>query len=1043
MRRGAELVVALTRQATLEAAALLRPVDPGSPGRQLGDIGPVERPEGRETVSGRPYGSRMDAAACSSWVWSPASAPAWPAWLVVSPFGGAGHGGGAEQRAEHQATVRAAVDAAVDTVVKVAGERLGAQADAGSRELATRQHAFEQQVGELRGSMVDQLALRNAAVEQHMGDVRAELSRVGELVASLQRERAEQQGRVETRLSEMAAVSARLVDTTQSLRQALANPRLGPVGRAHGRRRAAGRRPGRGHQLPQAVGHRGGHRARLPLSCCPATVLHMDVKFPVDNYLRYLEATSERERDQHAIAFVRDVRPAREAVEPRLHRPRRHPRRGAAVHPQRGGLRAAHQHDRDLLDVALQQKVVLCSPSTLFSVLAVIRQAVEQTRLQRTSDEILACLAAFEQQWSKFSDALDKVGRSLDTVRRSWDDLSGTRRRQLERELDRVGEPAPGASSAATAGPVTRRTSRSRPATRASPATPRRGAGRRARSFRCPGRRRRQRADQRRSGGASRSGDRSRSERRRRGFASLAPGPVGIRPRCRHGAGRTRRNGARPSSRRCARPEGSCGARRSWPTSTATAGRASRSCWSTGPATTTGRSQGQARQGRDLRAGRAARGRRGDRPRVRSGARAALDDLPRRQGAVEAGALLVDARAVEPWQANDEIDDRRWVTLDDARGRLTYCARPAAARAPSAASSADPRRPRSPGQSASPSQLAQRCRGVHLWFTRPLTGRSPAVPTVLSGTGAGTRPRDSSPEEGIRCEQPSNAAWRGFRSSWRSAWPCPPAAATTTTMRRPTAPPRPTEARSRARSTSRAHRPSSPSRRWPPRPSGENSGAEIAVDGPGHRGRLRAVLHRRHRDLRRLPGHRRGGGRGLRGGWHRVRRAADRLRRHGRHDEGRQRRRRVPQLRRPVRPHRSRGRGRRHLGRGQRDRRRAGPSTELPDAELVLTGPGTESGTDDSFVELALEGYAEERGQEPSNHPHRLCLVGRRQHDRVEHRVQLHVARLGRLRLRRGGGRHGEGDPGSRPSPTATASSRAPRRSPTTPTRCPARCSST
>jgi phosphate transport system substrate-binding protein len=43
-----------------------------------------------------------------------------------------------------------------------------------------------------------------------------------------------------------------------------------------------------------------------------------------------------------------------------------------------------------------------------------------------------------------------------------------------------------------------------------------------------------------------------------------------------------------------------------------------------------------------------------------------------------------------------------------------------------------------------------------------------------------------------------------------------------------------------------------------------------------------------------------------------------------------------------------------------------GSSTELPDAELALTGPGTESGTYDSFVELALEGYAEERGQEPT-----------------------------------------------------------------------------
>ena len=37
-------------------------------------------------------------------------------------------------------------------------------------------------------------------------------------------------------------------------------------------------------------------------------------------------------------------------------------------------------------------------------------------------------------------------------------------------------------------------------------------------------------------------------------------------------------------------------------------------------------------------------------------------------------------------------------------------------------------------------------------------------------------------------------------------------------------------------------------------------------------------------------------------------------------------------------------------------------STALPDAELALTGPGTESGTYDSFIELAITPVAEERG---------------------------------------------------------------------------------
>ena len=39
-----------------------------------------------------------------------------------------------------------------------------------------------------------------------------------------------------------------------------------------------------------------------------------------------------------------------------------------------------------------------------------------------------------------------------------------------------------------------------------------------------------------------------------------------------------------------------------------------------------------------------------------------------------------------------------------------------------------------------------------------------------------------------------------------------------------------------------------------------------------------------------------------------------------------------------------------------------GSTTQFPDAALELTGPGTESGTYDSFIEIALSGIAEERG---------------------------------------------------------------------------------
>jgi phosphate transport system substrate-binding protein len=46
-----------------------------------------------------------------------------------------------------------------------------------------------------------------------------------------------------------------------------------------------------------------------------------------------------------------------------------------------------------------------------------------------------------------------------------------------------------------------------------------------------------------------------------------------------------------------------------------------------------------------------------------------------------------------------------------------------------------------------------------------------------------------------------------------------------------------------------------------------------------------------------------------------------------------------------------------------------GGSGDYPDVPLVVTAPGEESGTYDSFVELALEGIAEERGQDATTRP--------------------------------------------------------------------------
>jgi DNA recombination protein RmuC len=81
---------------------------------------------------------------------------------------------------------------------------------------------------------------------------------------------------------------------------------------------------------------------------------------------------------------------------------------------------------------------VLCSPFTLFAVLGVIRQAADAIAVQRGADEVLEVLAGFTKQWDQFTERLDALGRNLQTAQNAYEQVNGPRRRQLERQLDKV-----------------------------------------------------------------------------------------------------------------------------------------------------------------------------------------------------------------------------------------------------------------------------------------------------------------------------------------------------------------------------------------------------------------------------------------------------------------------------------------------------------------------------------------------------------------------------------------------------------------------------
>jgi DNA recombination protein RmuC len=318
-----------------------------------------------------------------------------------------------------------AVRAALEQAAVLNRQQVDAGLQAGQRELTARH---------------EQAEARLDLVERRMRD---ELGRVGELVQQLGRHHAASLRGVEATLAAHAETTAALAGTTQSLREALASPKArGQWGErmAEDVLRLAGFVEHVNYEKQTAVaGGRAVPDFTFPLP--KGHVLYMDVKFPLAAYLRYLDAGTEAERGAHRAAFVRDVR-----LRVRELAGREYMRQGTRPSvdyvlmflPNETVAAFVHECDPGLVDEALGQQVVLCSPLTLFALLGVIRQAFDNFMVEQTSEEILAVLGSFEQQWQKFAAALDVVGKRLDSTQNAYEELAGTRRRALERPLARL-----------------------------------------------------------------------------------------------------------------------------------------------------------------------------------------------------------------------------------------------------------------------------------------------------------------------------------------------------------------------------------------------------------------------------------------------------------------------------------------------------------------------------------------------------------------------------------------------------------------------------
>lgn len=285
------------------------------------------------------------------------------------------------------------------------------------------------------------LETKKKLIDARLGDITGKLADLSKVIQSIDKQRVESHGSLKGQLEKITQATNRLQDTTGELREALANPQQrGQWGErmAEDVLRLAGFIEGVNYVKQKRLP--GGTIPDLTFLLPGNQCVHMDVKFPLANYMKLMEADDDAARQSFTAMFIKDVRSRIKEVTTRGY-----------IDPALGTLDYVlvfipieqmfgfiHEHDRTLLDYALEHKVILCSPLTLYAILAVMRQSIDTFRLEKASNEILTLLAEFRKQWNRYTESMDKVGKRLDDTMRAYTDAVGVRTRQLDRQLDKI-----------------------------------------------------------------------------------------------------------------------------------------------------------------------------------------------------------------------------------------------------------------------------------------------------------------------------------------------------------------------------------------------------------------------------------------------------------------------------------------------------------------------------------------------------------------------------------------------------------------------------
>lgn len=279
-------------------------------------------------------------------------------------------------------------------------------------------------------------------IDQTLFDMKKHLKDVEDLMKLLEKDRATKFGELSNQLKLTNEQTLRLQETTNVLKEALSSTKIrGQWGErmAEDILKSIGLIEGINYKK-QAVIDTSKRKPDYTFILPNNLILNMDVKFPLDNYLHYLESSSKIEMENYKNMFLGDVKKRIKEVTNREYiNPEQNTLDYVLVFiPNEQIFSFIIENNPEIIDNVLRDKVILCSPLTLYSILSIIRQTIDNFNFEKKTSEILDLLVIFKKQWNLFVNSFEKIGEKIDEAKEEYNKLITTRRNQLDKPLQKI-----------------------------------------------------------------------------------------------------------------------------------------------------------------------------------------------------------------------------------------------------------------------------------------------------------------------------------------------------------------------------------------------------------------------------------------------------------------------------------------------------------------------------------------------------------------------------------------------------------------------------